>query len=324
MSKREVEKAVRVLREGGLVALPTETVYGLAADAQNPRAVARVFAAKGRPASHPLIVHLGGAGELGQWAEGIPQVAWKLAETFWPGPLTLLLRRKPEVPAAIVGGHATIALRVPSHPLTLAVLQAFNGGLVAPSANSFGRLSPTRAEHVRQDLKEKVDFILDGGPCSVGIESTILDLSATPPAIARPGGLPAQTLAKVLGFLPQKSLHPPPSPGSLPAHYAPRTPLLLAKPGELEARAAALCAQGKTIAVLHPHKPALPKNAQWVRLPEDLPELAQALYALLHELDKQHFDVLLISLPGDDGLGGALRDRLLRAAHAHALERAHP
>jgi len=312
-----VDKAVGILKQGGLVALPTETVYGLAADAKNPEAVAKVFAVKGRPSNHPLIVHMGSKEELNEWATDIPEVAWKLAETFWPGPLTLLLRRKPEVPASIVGGHETIALRVPSHPLTLAVLQAFKGGLVAPSANTFGRLSPTRAEHVEQDLQDKVDWVLDGGPCDIGIESTILDLSCTPPAIVRPGGLSAKALAEVLGFLPQESLNAPAAPGSLPAHYAPRTPLLLAEPEELEARAAKLCAQGKKVAVVHTQKITLPENAQWVCLPEDLSQCAHELYALLHELDKQQLDVVLASLPPADGLGSALRDRLVRAANAH-------
>jgi len=311
-----VEKAAEVLRQGGLVALPTETVYGLAADALNPEAVAKVFAVKGRPGNHPLIVHIGSAQEVGLWAQDIPEVAWKLAEAFWPGPLTLLLRRKPEVPAAIAGGHETLALRVPSHPLALAVLKAFNGGLVAPSANTFGRLSPTLAEHVRQDLQEKVDFILDDGPCRIGIESTIVDCTGPSPSIARPGGLPAEALAQVLGFLPPRSLQVA-APGCLHAHYAPRTPLLLEKPEALEACAKALCAQGKRVAVLHPHSMALPENAQWVCLPEALPQFAHTLYALLHALDKQPFDVLLMSLPEAEGLGSALQDRLVRAANAH-------
>jgi len=311
-----VESAVRVLRQGGLVALPTETVYGLAADAKNPAAVAKVFAAKGRPGNHPLIVHLGSAAELEEWAQNIPEVAWKLAEAFWPGPLTLLLCRKPQVPDAIVGGQPTIALRVPSHPLALAVLQAFQSGLVAPSANTFGRLSPTLAQHVQQDLQNKVDLVVDGGPCSIGIESTIVDLSQNTPGIARPGGLSAEALAKVLGFFPQPCQRATATPGSLRAHYAPKTQLILEKPEALEACAAQLCAQGKRVAVLHPHKMALPENAQWVCLPKDLSQFAHAFYSTLHAVDKQPFDVLLMSLPEADGLGSALCDRLVRAANA--------
>jgi len=312
-----VEKAVEVLRRGGLVALPTETVYGLAADAQNPKAIAKVFEAKGRPLHHPLIVHLGSADELGQWAKNIPKTAWKLAEQFWPGPLTLLLQRAPRVLAAVTGGQETVALRVPSHPLALAVLQAFQSGVVAPSANTFGRLSPTLAQHVREDLKEKVDWVVDGGPCHIGIESTIVDLSQEVPSIVRPGGLSPEVLAKVLGFVPQRSTHTPRISGSLPAHYAPKTQLVLAKPEALVHCATALCAEGKRVAVLHPHKTALPENAQWVCIPQELSALAQQLYALLHRLDKEGFDVLLTSLPEADDIGAALRDRLTRAANAH-------
>ena len=311
-----VDKAVEVLRQGGLVALPTETVYGLAADAKNPQAVAKVFAAKGRPSNHPLIIHLGSADALSQWADGIPDVAWQLARRFWPGPLTLLLRRKPEVPDSIVGGHPTVALRVPAHPLALAVLRAFGSGLVAPSANTFGRLSPTLAQHVREDLHNKVDWVVDGGPCTVGIESTILDLSGKRPSIARPGGLTPEALAEVLGFVPQRGLHAPAAPGLLRAHYAPSTQLILEKPEALEAHAAKLCAQGKRVAVLCPKPLALPDNAQWVCVPEDASQLAHELYAALHALDKQHFDVLLATLPKADGLGDALCDRLVRAANA--------
>ncbi|MCL2012406.1 MAG: L-threonylcarbamoyladenylate synthase [Cystobacterineae bacterium] len=311
-----VEKAVEVLKQGGLVALPTETVYGLAADALNSEAVAKVFAAKARPHKHPLIVHLGSMEELSQWAHNIPELAWKLAKQFWPGPLTLLLQRRPEVPEAIVGGQKTIALRIPSHPVALAVLKAFKSGVVAPSANSFGHLSPTLAEHVRQGLKEKVDWVLDGGPCCIGIESTIVDLSRERPSIARPGGLSAEALAQVLGFLPERGINAQPVPGSAHAHYAPQTRLVLAKPEALESCATQLCAEGKRVAVLHPQKMALPENAQWVCIPEDLPQLAHRLYAVLHELDKQRFDVLLTSLPQADGLGSALCDRLVRAANA--------
>jgi len=317
MEEKAVEKAVEVLRRGGLVALPTETVYGLAADAQNPEAIERVFEAKGRPRHHPLILHLGGVEALGQWARNIPQAAWKLAERFWPGPLTLLLQRSPQVLDEVTGGQETVALRVPAHPLALAVLRAFQGGLVAPSANRFGGLSPTLAQHVREDLGEKVDWVLDGGPCRVGIESTIVDFSQGGPSIARPGGIAAEALAEVLGLMPPLRGGGPRVSGGLPSHYAPQTPLVLAKLEALEACAAALCAEGKRVAVLHPYPLALPGGAQWVCIPQEATVLAQQLYALLHGLDKEGFGVLLMGLPEGGGLGSALRDRLLRAAHAH-------
>ncbi|MEJ5211921.1 MAG: L-threonylcarbamoyladenylate synthase, partial [Burkholderiales bacterium] len=173
----DLDRAVALLRAGGVVAIPTETVYGLAADARNPQAVRRVFAIKGRPADHPLIVHIAAAESLPQWARDIPDAAWRLAGRFWPGPLTLILRRAPGVPDEVTGGQDTVGLRVPDHPLTLELLRRFGGGLAAPSANRFGHVSPTRPEHVAQELGEAVDLILDGGPCSVGVESTILDLS---------------------------------------------------------------------------------------------------------------------------------------------------
>jgi L-threonylcarbamoyladenylate synthase len=195
----EIERAVALLRRGELVAFPTETVYGLGADAANPAAVARIFAAKGRPADHPLIVHLPAAEHLARWARDIPAEAEKLAAAFWPGPLTLILKRQPQVPNAVTGGQDTVGLRVPSHPLALELLRAFEGGIAAPSANRFGRISPTTAAHVREELGERVPLVLDGGACPVGIESTILDLSRGVPVLLRPGAIGPADIARVLG-----------------------------------------------------------------------------------------------------------------------------
>ncbi len=190
----EIARAVAVLRDGGLVAFPTETVYGLGADASNPAAMARIFAAKGRPADHPLIVHLASADEIGAWAASVPPLAAAFATACWPGPLTIILRRSERVPDAVTGGLDTVGLRVPSHPLALELLAAFGDGIAAPSANPFGSVSPTTADHVRTGLGDRVDLILDGGPCEVGVESTIVDLSGDEPAILRPGGLPRERL----------------------------------------------------------------------------------------------------------------------------------
>ena len=178
-----VHQAVAVLRAGGLVALPTETVYGLAADAANPQAVARVFALKGRPATHPLIVHIAATAVLEQWAADVPAGARRLAEAFWPGPLTLILKRQPQVLDAVTGGQDSVGLRVPAHPLALAVLAEFDGGIAAPSANRYGRVSPTTADHVREEFGDAVDFILDGGPCRLGIESTIVSFLGEDPVL---------------------------------------------------------------------------------------------------------------------------------------------
>src|SRR3990170_9006427 len=196
----EISAAVDVLRGGGLVAFPTETVYGLGADAANPDAVDRIFVAKGRPRAHPVIVHLAEPAAAKEWAAEVPDFAAALADAFWPGPLTLVLPRSDLVPDAVTGGLLTVGLRVPAQPLALELLRAFGGGGAAPSAHRFGRVSPTRAEHVRADLGVAVDMILDGGPCPVGVESTIVDCSGPDPRVLRPGGVPVESLEAVIGY----------------------------------------------------------------------------------------------------------------------------
>ncbi|MBS1228893.1 MAG: Sua5/YciO/YrdC/YwlC family protein, partial [Proteobacteria bacterium] len=214
MSVPDYARAVELLQAGELVAFPTETVYGLGADAANPEAVAKIFAAKGRPADHPLIVHLAGAAYLERWAIDLPQAAWDLAEAFWPGPLTLILKRAPQVPYAVTGGQETVGLRVPSHPIALELLRAYAqagggrhgmSGVAAPSANRFGRISPTDAAHVREELGDAVALILDGGRCPVGIESTIIDLSRDDalPRLLRPGHVTPEQIASVIGVIPE-------------------------------------------------------------------------------------------------------------------------
>ena len=202
-SAAAIAEAAALLRAGDIVGMPTETVYGLAADALDPEAVNKIFAAKGRPADHPLIVHLPAAEHLPQWAAAIPKDVIALARAFWPGPLTLILKRTPEVPDEVTGGQDTVGVRVPSHPVALALLRAFDGGLAAPSANRFGRISPTTAVHVQEELGERVALILDGGACEVGIESTILDFSRDVPEILRPGAIGPEDIARVIGRRPR-------------------------------------------------------------------------------------------------------------------------
>jgi L-threonylcarbamoyladenylate synthase len=259
----EVSRAADLLRAGELVAFPTETVYGLGADASNPQAVARIFAAKGRPADHPLIVHLPDTSHLHRWAVDIPEAAHKLAAAFWPGPLTLILKRHPSVSEAITGGQDTVGLRVPNHPLALQLLREFDGGVAAPSANRFGRVSPTTAAHVREELGDAVALILDGGPCTVGIESTILDLSGGEARILRPGMLDAEAIAGVLGALPfvGGTQNAPRVSGSLEAHYAPQTPLRLVEVKTLGEFAQRALDAGKSVAVLSAGAPPLRTNA---------------------------------------------------------------
>lgn len=290
----QIQRAVSVLRQGGLVAFPTETVYGLGADASNPLAVRQIFARKGRPADHPLIVHLPDATHLDRWTRP-SALAQRLAARFWPGPLTLILPRADGVIDEVTGGLDTVGVRVPAHPLALKLLRALDGGVAAPSANRFGRVSPTTARHVRDELGEDL-LVLDGGPCTIGIESTILDLSVEVPTLLRPGGLPVESLTALTGPLARGGKTR--APGTLPSHYAPRTALLVTTDPEAEAER--LRVAGRTVAVLFADAPD---------------RYARKLYAELRRLDRAGVDVLIAEALSDDaGLALAINDRLARAA----------
>ncbi|MDK9703346.1 MAG: L-threonylcarbamoyladenylate synthase [Sulfuritalea sp.] len=317
----DIPRAVALLRAGELVAFPTETVYGLGADAGNPGAIARIFAAKGRPADHPLIVHLPDASHLERWAVDIPEAARKLAAAFWPGPLTLILKRHASVQDAITGGQDTVGLRVPNHPLALQLLREFGGanggGLAAPSANRFGHVSPTTAAHVREELGDAVAMILDGGPCAVGIESTILDLSSGEPRILRPGMLDADAIGAVLGRPPAfgGEQNAPRVSGSLEAHYAPRTPLRLVAAADLATAARQALEAGQRIAVLASEPPVSgDSNMIWSAAGTDATRFAHDLYARLREFDALDCDLILVAAPPDAEAWRAVADRLRRAA----------
>ncbi len=314
----EIEQAVALLRAGDLIAFPTETVYGLGADAASPAAVEKIFAAKGRPADHPLIVHLPDASHLARWARDVPAEAGQLASAFWPGPLTLILKRQASVPDAVTGGQDTVGLRVPNHPLALELLAAFDGGVAAPSANRFGRISPTTAAHVREELGDRVPLVLDGGACAVGIESTILDLSRGTPVLLRPGAIGAADIARVIGRMPEAAAPHADAPrvsGSLDAHYAPRTPLqLVSSDGLLFALRNALVA-GERVAVLAPTAQAISHDlVSWKQSPAEPAGFAHDLYASLRELDALGCVRILVQQPpaGENWL--AVNDRLRRAA----------
>lgn len=324
-----IRAATQILRAGGLVAFPTETVYGLGADAANASAVSRIFAVKGRPADHPLIVHVADASQLDRWAIEISDEAREVAAAFWPGPLTLILPRAPHVPEVVTGGRDTVGLRVPAHPLALQLLRAFDGGVAAPSANRFGRVSPTRAGDVRADLGTDVDLVLDGGPCAVGVESTILDLSSGRPEILRPGGITAMQLGEVLGTVPEAWAGDggARAPGMLVAHYAPAAEVRVvevgAHPDQLADQVAALATEGvragRTVGVLAPAAlPAatVPAGVDVIELEPagDAEHYAQVLYARLRQADRLGVDLLLVVPPEDRGVGRAVRDRLGRAA----------
>ncbi len=309
----EIEQAVAALRRGALIALPTETVYGLGADASNELAVRRIFAAKGRPSSHPLIVHVADLAAARTWSTGLGPVGERLAAAFWPGPLTLIVRRSARASDAVTGGQDTVGLRVPSHPLALALLRAFDGGIAAPSANRFGRVSPTTAQHVRDELGDEIDVLLDGGPCSVGVESTIVDVSSGVPRLLRPGGLALEQLESTLG---QAVVHAEQAtdvraPGMLESHYAPRAGVRLVSAAELPALATG------DVVVLARDSVAVPAGVRRLGVPDDDAGFARVLYARLREADLLAGQILVVP-PEESGLGRAVTDRLRRAAAPRA------
>lgn len=321
-SDLDYQRAVDLLVAGELVALPTETVYGLGADAANPAAVAKIFAAKGRPADHPLIVHLAGHDAVDHWAEQVPDVAWELMETFWPGPLTLILKKQAWVPDAVTGGQDTVGLRVPGHPVALELLRRFarakgeHAGIAAPSANRFGRISPTTAGHVAEELGERVPLILDGGPCKVGIESTIIDCSRGEPVILRPGHISPVHLEAVLGRQPavETAAGAPRVSGSLEAHYAPVTPLRMVAGERLLDFINAQRHRGGKCAVISANQPpqaGMPHA--WRLMPADPVGYAHDLYAALRDMDHAGVDLIVVEALPADAAWGAVADRLRRA-----------
>ena len=321
-SQNECASAAAILRKGGLVAFPTETVYGLGADASNDEAVRQIFAVKGRPTDHPLIVHIAGAAQLEDWAERIPPVAYLLADSFWPGPLTLLLERSASVSPVVTGGRPTVGLRVPDHPIALALLVEFGGGIAAPSANRFGRVSPTTAAHVAADLGDEVDLILDGGSCRIGVESTIVDLTGERPVVLRVGGIALDQLAEVIGHEVDVVASAEPSdrgaraPGMLEAHYAPHARVVLASEHDVvDVLLDELSTATGPVGLL--------SGSSLVSLPEDIIELepagaadeyASVLYSRLRQADRLGLAVLVCVPPAAVGVGLAVNDRLRRAA----------
>jgi L-threonylcarbamoyladenylate synthase len=313
--REELERAVEALRRGELVGLPTETVYGLGADASNELAVRRIFAAKGRPSTHPLIVHLESAQKARAWSTGLTQMGETLAAAFWPGPLTLIVRRSALASDAVTGGQDTVGLRVPSHPLALELLAAFGGGIAAPSANRFGKLSPTTAQHVRDELGAEVALVLDGGPCTVGVESSIVDVTGPAPRLLRPGGVSKEALEAALGRPVARAEQATDvrAPGMLESHYAPRAGVRLVAAAEVAGAVAKALAQGARVAVLAGREVPPVPGARWFGSAEDAGAFARVLYATLREADAVA-DVILVVPPAESGLGLAVADRLRRAA----------
>jgi L-threonylcarbamoyladenylate synthase len=312
----EIETAVQALRDGELVAFPTETVYGLGANAQNPAAVRKIFEAKGRPVSHPVIVHLDSPRFLHRWVREVPETATKLAERFWPGPLTMVMPRAPNVHDIVTGGQDTVAIRVPSHPMAQQLLTAFGGGIAAPSANRYGKLSPTRAEHVREELAESVKVILDGGECQIGLESTIVSFEGQAVRLLRPGAVTAAQIRQAVGeLLIGADLQSPRVPGGTASHYAPTTPMAIVPSGEVDAHAAALSEGGRRVAVLAQRLPLKShKYVTWINAGRRPEQYGHDLYANLRTLDKAGCQQILVQDVPDGEAWDAIRDRLRRAA----------
>ena len=322
VTRDRLDDAVLTLRRGGLVAFPTETVYGLGADATSVAALRRLYAVKGRPADHPVIVHLPARSTVdatvGPWGAPLTSPARALAAACWPGPLTLVLRRGPAVLDEVTGGADTVGLRVPDQTVAQRLLTSFGDGVAAPSANRFGQVSPTTAAHVRADLGGDVDLVLDGGPCRVGVESTIVDCSEDTPVVLRLGGLPRERLRSILGFLPAvRDDGSRAAPGTRASHYAPRAHVVVAAAADAAARAVTLVTAGRRVGVLAAAPPAgLPAEIEQLAAPRDVDEFAHELFSLLRRADDDGLDVLVVVPPPATGVGAAVVDRLVRAAAA--------
>jgi len=317
-----IARAAQIIRSGGLVAFPTETVYGLGADALNEDAVRKIFIAKERPFDDPLIVHIAAAQQLLLLARHIPQRAWELVKKFWPGPLTLVLPKTERVPAVTTGGLETVAVRMPGHPIARQLIELSGCPIAAPSANRFGRPSPTTAQHVLEDLDGRIELILDGGPTPIGVESTVLDLTQDPPMILRPGGVTLEVLQEILGEVrllsSAKSEAAKRSPGTRWRHYAPRAQLVLAEPAELEQIVRELLKDGKRVGVMisQGRLPCSPDRLSVIHMPSDLSEYARLLFRVLRELDAHGVDVIVVEAVEEHGLGRAIMDRLRKACQS--------
>ncbi|NYE62068.1 L-threonylcarbamoyladenylate synthase [Duganella sp. 1224] len=343
-SAADIAAASAILEEGGLVAFPTETVYGLGADAENPAAVARIYEAKGRPHDHPVIVHVAPGADLDHWTTDVPEAARQLVQAFWPGPLTLILKRNPDIPDAVSAGQDTVGMRCPSHPVAIALLQAFKGGkggVAAPSANKFGNVSPTTAQHVRDEFgmdahddgalnggeacsAGPLGMVLEGGSSEVGIESTIVDMSRLAthgPVLLRPGHISAQQIADVIGMLPAAPDQAAPrASGTLESHYAPRTPVTMLAAGALAETLGKLHAKGIKVALIgHALPSALTGAAHAQRmLPADAAGYAYGLYAALRDMDQTGAGLILVETPPQDAAWLGVNDRLRRSVFGSA------
>ena len=319
--QQQILHAVEALRAGELVAFPTETVYGLGANANNPEAVRKIFQVKGRPSTHPVIVHIDHPRYLQRWVREMPPEGKKLADAFWPGPLTIVAKRAPAVNDVITGGQDTVAIRVPNHPIAQQLLNAFGGGIAAPSANRYGRVSPTRAEHVREEFEDEVEIILDGGDCKVGLESTIVSCVGDVPYVLRPGSI---SLSQLRAVCPSIQVGPNPSaprvPGTTARHYSPATPVNVVPSRRLEQVMNEFTSKGEKVAVLAQRPPATANPYMtWVNAGIRPDHYSRQLYANLRTLDKAGAKIILVEEVPEGEKWDAARDRLRRAASAENI-----
>ena len=331
LTARETDQAARILREGGLVGIPTETVYGLGANGLDPDAVERIFAAKGRPQDNPLILHIPSADHLERYCQEIPDSAYALAKVYWPGPLTMILRRKPIVPDVVTAGLDTVGMRCPSHPVCHAILEAADVPVAAPSGNTSGRPSPTTAAHMWEDMDGKIDAIVDGGPCTVGVESTIIDLTCTPPRLLRPGGITLEQLQAVLGEVEVDAAvtrlmgagEKPKAPGMKYRHYAPKAPVTVVagEPAQSAAYIQAHAAPGDGIICFDEFAPLF--GAHYVEElgpAADKGEQARHIFDALRAFDHTGVEAIWAQCPDPSGLGLAIANRLNKAAGFHIVQ----
>ncbi len=307
----QIDEAVTLLQNGEVVAVPTETVYGLAADAKNIEAINKIFISKGRPSEHPLIVHVDTLARVSDWAEQIPENAKKLAASFWPGPLTMIFTKKNEVSSLITGGLPTVAVRIPNHMIALEIIKKLGNGIVAPSANAHKKTSPTKPEHVLKTLEGKIAAIVDGGTCSVGIESTIIDMSKEIPIILRPGAITKEMIEKVLGITIQSPLkHNEKVSGNMEFHYQPEKPLYLMTREQIEK----LLPTEDAVAIMHYSSLPQNKNVTYYTMPTDKTVYAQALYTTLHSIDNTDVKKIIVEKPPFLSEWSDINDRLIKAA----------
>jgi L-threonylcarbamoyladenylate synthase len=319
LGAHETDIAASVLRNGGLLGLPTETVYGLAANAESAEAVSRIYFVKGRPQDHPVIVHIASVDQLSSWAREIPDYARSLAEEFWPGPMTLVLKRTGRAADFITGGQDTVGIRIPQHPVALAVIAEFGGGVAAPSANRFGGVSPTSAQHVIQDLSNRLDgetdAVIDGGESEVGVESTIIDCTSSNPRVLRLGAVTVGDIERVTGLTVEAPDDEIRAPGTLASHYSPHATVVLAHTVDEMNHAMTELISNRHIGVIALEKFQTPRGGIRLAMPQDATEYAAILYAALWEADRQGLDYVVALVPDGADIAAAVRDRLTRAAH---------